>query len=79
MKVLEIRGDVARAEAGGLRREISLALLENVSIGQYVIVHAGFAIEKLDQEEAMRTLRLFDELAEAVEKEEAGRDGEADS
>jgi hydrogenase expression/formation protein HypC len=80
MRILEIRGDMARAEVGGLEREISVALVEGASVGQYVIVHAGFAIEKLDEDDAIATLRLLDELARAMEREAAGgsslRDGE---
>jgi hydrogenase expression/formation protein HypC len=72
MKILEVRGDVARAEVGGLQREISVALLEDARVGQYVIVHAGFAIERLDEEDAMETLRLFDELGRTMERGAAG-------
>ena len=77
MRIVQIGGDVARAEVGGVTREISLALVKNVEVGHYVIVHAGFAIEKLDEGEAMETLRLLSELAEAAGKEErpGGREG----
>jgi hydrogenase expression/formation protein HypC len=50
-------------EVGGVRTRISIALIEKVAIGDYVIVHAGFAIAHLDVEEAERTLALFDEIA----------------
>ncbi len=62
-RVLEISGDAAVVELGGVRREISVMLLESVSAGDWVIVHAGFAIEKLSEEEAERTLALFREIA----------------
>jgi hydrogenase expression/formation protein HypC len=80
MRIVEISGEVARAEVGGLQREISVALLEDVKVGQYVIVHAGFAIERLDEKDAMATLRLLDELArdmesEAHEGKERGEEG----
>ena len=48
----------------GIHKEISLALVDNVAPGDYVIVHAGYALQKLDPEEAERTLALFDELSE---------------
>ncbi len=48
---------------GGVRKEISLALLDEVSVGDYVIVHAGFALQKLDEDEAQQTLALFAELS----------------
>jgi len=52
-------GEMALVELGGVRREISLALVEGVSPGDYVIVHAGFALSVLDPEEAHNTLALF--------------------
>lgn len=48
---------------GGVRKEISLALLDDVAVGDYVIVHVGYALQKLDQEEAERTLAMFAEMS----------------
>ena len=50
-------------EVGGVRSRVSTAIVEGVAAGDYVIVHAGFAIARLDIEEAEKTLALFDELA----------------
>jgi hydrogenase expression/formation protein HypC len=50
-------------EVGGIRSRISIALLDNVALGDYVIVHAGFAITRLDVDDAEKTLALFDEIA----------------
>jgi hydrogenase expression/formation protein HypC len=50
-------------EVGGISSRISIALLDGVALGDYVIVHAGFAITRLDVEDAERTLALFDEIA----------------
>jgi len=61
--VEEINGDDAIVNLSGIRREISLALVENVEPGDYVIVHVGYALEKIDPAEAARTLALFAELA----------------
>lgn len=47
----------------GMRKEISLALVDDVTVGDYVIVHVGYALQKLDQEEAERTLEMFAELS----------------
>ena len=47
----------------GVRKEISLVLVEDVAPGDYVIVHVGFALQKLDQQEAKRTLDMFADLA----------------
>lgn len=55
--------DCAIVNLSGIRKEISLALVEDVAPGDYVIVHAGYALQKLDPEEAERTLALFDELS----------------
>jgi hydrogenase expression/formation protein HypC len=47
-----------------VKKEISLALVENVAVGDYVIVHVGYALNKLDPEEAAKTLLLFAEIGE---------------
>jgi hydrogenase expression/formation protein HypC len=59
-----ISKDNAIVNLGGVRKEISLALVEDVAAGDYVIVHAGFALQKLDEAEALHTLALFAELAQ---------------
>lgn len=63
--VVELRdGDNAVVDLAGVRKEISLALVENVEIGDYVIVHVGYALNKLDPEEAAKTLALFAEIGQ---------------
>lgn len=54
----------ALVSVGGMQREISTILLDSVSLGDYVIVHVGYALTRLDPVEAKRTLQLFAELAE---------------
>ena len=66
-KILSVRGDAAVIALGGVEREISLMLLDDVSQGDWVIVHAGFAIERLSPEEAEQTLALFREIRGADE------------
>ena len=61
--VQRLANDRAIIDAGGVRNEISLALVEDVAVGDYVIVHVGFAIARLDTHEAEKTLALFAELA----------------
>lgn len=56
-----LEGDAAIVDLGGVRKEISLALVDDVAEGDYVIVHVGYALSKLDPEEAARTLALFAE------------------
>jgi len=66
--VLELlTGAQATVELGGVRREISLALLDDVVVGDYVIVHAGYALTRLDPEEALGTLRMFAEAGLSVD------------
>ena len=66
-----LEGDAARVDLGGVRKEISLALVDDVAVGDYVIVHVGYALSRLDADEAERTLALFAEagydLAAAAE------------
>lgn len=52
----------AVVDVGGVRKEVSLALMDGVTVGDYVIVHVGFAINRLDPEEAEKTLQLFAEI-----------------
>ena len=59
-KVVELRAaETALIDLGGVRKEISLALVEGVVPGDYVIVHVGYALQKLDPAEAEKTLALF--------------------
>ncbi|OGW04825.1 MAG: hydrogenase assembly protein HupF [Nitrospinae bacterium RIFCSPLOWO2_01_FULL_39_10] len=67
MKVIEINGYLGMAEVGRVKREINLMLLDDVKIGDYVIVHAGSAIQKLDEAEAEKTLSLLREMVEKTD------------
>jgi hydrogenase expression/formation protein HypC len=71
-RIVEMRpGDKATIDVAGIRKEISLALVEGVAVGDYVIVHVGYALTRLDAEEAERTLDLFAELGESALQEVA--------
>ncbi|PIU60938.1 MAG: HypC/HybG/HupF family hydrogenase formation chaperone [Armatimonadetes bacterium CG07_land_8_20_14_0_80_40_9] len=63
-KVIEIKGNLGVVEFGGVRKDIGLSLLPELKIGDWVLLHAGFAIQKLDEEEAEETLRLLEEISE---------------
>ncbi len=65
MQVKSIEGDVAICEIDGVKREASLMMVDGIEVGDFVLIHAGFAIEKLDQEDAEETLRLFREVLTA--------------
>ncbi len=62
MKVIEIEGPIAQVEQGGVRRQARVDLVDGIEVGDYVIIHAGIAIDRLDPEEAEETLRLFAEM-----------------
>jgi hydrogenase expression/formation protein HypC len=70
MKVVEVHGDRGIVEIGGVKREASFQLLESVKLGEYVLVHAGYAINKIDEEEAQETLDLLREIAIEMEKDD---------
>lgn len=62
-RVIELGAhDLATVDMGGVRKQISLALLDGVQIDDYVIVHAGYALTLLNQAEALQTLALFEQM-----------------
>ena len=64
-RVIEVSGeDQARIDIVGVQKEISIALLDNVAVGDYLIVHVGHAIGRLDPEEAEKTLAYLAEMSE---------------
>ena len=65
-KVVAVEKNVAKVDVGGLLREISLDLCPDVSVGEYVLIHTGFAIQKVDAEEAEETLDLLTKMAEGI-------------
>ncbi len=69
-RIIEIEDQTAKVDFGGVTREANLMLIEDPSVGEYVLIHAGFAIQRLSAEEAEETLRLFRELAQAIEEED---------
>ena len=69
---MEIDGDTARVDFGGITREASVKLVPEAAADDYVLVHAGFAIQVLNEAEAEETLGLLRELAEALD-DEGGR------
>ena len=62
MKILKIEGDKAVVSSSGVQRSIGVSFMKNIKPGDYVIVHAGFAIEKLDPAKAEETLKLLEEI-----------------
>ena len=59
-RIVERRGgDAALVDVGGVRKEVSLALVPEAAVGEFVIVHVGYALQRIDAAEAERTLALF--------------------
>lgn len=69
-RVVELEGDVAKVDFGGVVREVDATLTPEVKIGDYVIVHAGTIISIVDEEEALETLKLVEELSKYYEGED---------
>ena len=65
-RVIEMEGRKARVDVLGNVRPADLALLDEVKVGDYVLVHAGFAIQRLEPDDAEETLGLFREMGEAL-------------
>lgn len=63
-KVLSIDGNNSTVEMMGVSSTISIELVENVKVGDFVLVHAGCAIQVLDQEDALETIEIFNEIRE---------------
>ena len=66
LKLIEINGKDAVGEAMGLKRRLRVDFIEEPKIGDYVIVHAGFAIERLPEEQALEDLETWEELDHAL-------------
>lgn len=62
MKIIEINGADAVAEQEGVRRQVRVDFIPDVALGDYVLVHAGIAIDRVNEEEARATLRMLREL-----------------
>jgi len=72
-KVVSIGRDLAEVDFGGVTREVSLLLCPEVQEGDYVLVHVGFAIQRLEEQEALETLKLLKEIERRWDEEERER------
>lgn len=77
MRISTVDGAMAELEADGLMQRASLVLVPQAAVGDYVLVHAGYALTVIEESEAEETLRLFAEI-EAAGADEAGADAAAD-
>ena len=64
---MSIDGDMAEVSAGGTLFKASLCMVEDVNPGDYILLHAGFAIQKLSESEAMETIRLLEEMTNSLD------------
>jgi len=70
VEILDPEAKTAKAEIGGVRRTVSCALLEGeAQVGEWVLVHVGFALDRIDEEQAAETLQLLSDMGEAYERE----------
>lgn len=68
-RIIEIiSGDSAVIDLDGVRKQVSIALLDQVAVGDYVIIHVGYALQKIDPDEARRTLELMADWGSTVEE-----------
>jgi hydrogenase expression/formation protein HypC len=71
-RVLEIIDEgnrLARVDVAGVQRNVNVGLLDGVGPGDWVLIHVGFALSKVDEDEAQATLRLLQQMGEAYEQE----------
>jgi hydrogenase expression/formation protein HypC len=73
MRILTRDGHMASCEARGVRRDVSLTLLadQDVAVGDYVLVHVGYALQTIDVADAQATWELFDDITEALYQADA--------
>lgn len=67
-KIVRIENNMGTIDVEGTQREVSLLLQEDAKVGDYVIVHAGFAIQKIDEEEALETLRFLRQIVTELDE-----------
>ncbi|MBK5225237.1 MAG: HypC/HybG/HupF family hydrogenase formation chaperone [Thermoleophilia bacterium] len=68
-KIVNIDNQSATVEVGGVTRQASIVLLPDARLGNYILIHAGFAISLVDEAEALETIKLFQQLSEGLDGE----------
>jgi hydrogenase expression/formation protein HypC len=64
VEIVDVENQIAKVEVGGVRRNINTGMIDDTRVGDYVLIHVGFAMSKIDEHEAEETLRLLQELGE---------------
>jgi hydrogenase expression/formation protein HypC len=62
VEIVDEENQIAKVEVGGVRRNVNTGLLDDTRVGEYVLIHVGFAMSKVDEKEAEETLRMLQEL-----------------
>ena len=78
-KIIELEEEWAVVDLGGLKRKVGTQLTENLELGDYVLIHAGYIIEKIDEQETQETLAMLAEMYEHWEEEHPTRDSDRGS
>lgn len=68
VEIVDTENHIAKVNVGGVKRNVNIGMLDNVIVGDYVLVHVGFAMSKVDEREAEETLRLLQELGSYEEE-----------
>jgi len=71
-KIIELDGDMATVDVGGVKRSVSLLMVPDLKLGDYVITHAGFALHKVEEADALASLELLRDLTNMVPQEGTG-------
>jgi hydrogenase expression/formation protein HypC len=69
VELVDPEGGLAKAEISGVRRSVSVALCPEADVGDWVLVHVGFALSRIDEQQALETLALLEQMGEAYEQE----------
>ena len=69
VEIVDSEGGLAKAEISGVRRAVSIALCPEAEVGDWVLVHVGFALERIDEQQARETIELLEQMGEAYEQE----------
>lgn len=68
VEMVDAENQIAKVDVGGVRRNVNIGMLDNISVGDYVLIHVGFAMSKVDEKEAEETLRLLQDLGSYEEE-----------
>ena len=64
IEMVDVENNIAKVDVGGVRRNINTGMLDDTQVGDYVLIHVGFAMTKIDEQQAEETLRILKEIGE---------------